>query len=872
MGAVFAIFAGFYYWVAKMTGFTYTEILGKIHFVVFFIGVNVTFFPMHFLLRHGGLWFYFSYKFIFIYVSTGTLAQHPADTGCIVGQRTKDVGPTKCTITQVILLSELPQDARLTRVNLHFKIPSRISNRIYFVIGTCNTLVLRCKGRLKYSSSEYRRDLNIDIMARFCESKSSDQSGNPEWASYIDTLNQLRWYLYKEIYTWTNKVTIQVKFISIGGKIAKKANALSNVWDNAVINLYNNKNGNMGSVKRRHYYKNIFNKNIVKGRPYLWKNNNRLNLVMLDIRLNKVRRVRNFSTTSKSSDWVLKQVGETSFGWPKRWNSIEDRVFDKQCRLSKLAVDNGLKGLPVQNYQNFLIASLDFRLIAIRKVRGNKGSKTAGVDQVILTNDEEWLNLVEELRNLKNYKSKPVRRLYIPKKHDKMRPLGIPTIFDRAVQSLFKLVTQPITEAFADPNSYGFRKNRNAHQALAKLRAILASKPGAENIVILNLDIKGFFDNIKHEWILENYPISVKYKHVLHSWLISGVLTNYNLETTNSGVPQGGIISPVISNFVLDGLEKCVEGSIAKITKSKSRVKEYYGTKSGKPVVKKFNIQFVRYADDFVITCRSIYIAKDYIKPAAVTFLKEIGVWLSEEKSSIFRLRNKNLDFLGYSFVFSKAWKPNGMFKGKSGKPGIALMPLQRNFKEICKKIRDKFHYGLNSSAYTLIAKVNPIISGWCHYIKYGQSNSYRKKLEFYLYKLCWKWARRKHRKWGRKRIASTYFLRPHRARFKGRVWAFRGQTVNNSRYKDNDSGKSIYLVNPIADIETLSMFKGKLKNKFKHIHAYHEKVKDVEEFINKQLINNKWKHKSLKEKLFKTQKGVCSYCHKTIELDKEDT
>ncbi len=226
MGAVFAIFAGFYYWISKMTGLSYNEFLGKTHFSVFFFGVNLTFFPMHFLLRHGSLWFYFSYKFILIYVSTGTLAQHPADTGCIIGQRTKDVGPTKCTITQVILLSELPQDARLTRVNLHFKTPTRISNRIYFVIGTFNTLVPRCNGRLKYSSSEYRRDLNIDIMARFCESKSSAQSGNPEWASYIDTLNQLRWYIYKEIYTWTNKVTIQVKFISIGGKIAKKANAL----------------------------------------------------------------------------------------------------------------------------------------------------------------------------------------------------------------------------------------------------------------------------------------------------------------------------------------------------------------------------------------------------------------------------------------------------------------------------------------------------------------------------------------------------------------------------------------------------------------------------------------------------------------------
>jgi len=124
---------------------------------------------------------------------------------------------------------------------------------------------------------------------------------------------------------------------------------------------------------------------------------------------------------------------------------------------------------------------------------------------------------VKELRNLKKYKSKPVRRIYIPKNHSKIRSLGIPTIFDRAVQSLFKLVTESITETFADLNSYGFRKNRNAHQALAKLRAILVSKPGVENIVILNLDIKGFFDNIKHEWVLKNYPISAKYKYVLHS-------------------------------------------------------------------------------------------------------------------------------------------------------------------------------------------------------------------------------------------------------------------------------------------------------------------------------------------------------------------
>jgi len=119
-------------------------------------------------------------------------------------------------------------------------------------------------------------------------------------------------------------------------------------------------------------------------------------------------------------------------------------------------------------------------------------------------------------------------------------------------------------------------------------------------------------------------------------------------------VPQDGIISPIISNFVLDGLEDCVRGSIAKITLSKNLVKEYYGQKPGISVVKRFNIQFVRYADDFLVTCRSMHIAKNFIKPAIIKFLDERGLWLSEEKSSIFRLKDKDLEFLGYRFVFRK--------------------------------------------------------------------------------------------------------------------------------------------------------------------------------------------------------------------------
>lgn len=491
-----------------------------------------------------------------------------------------------------------------------------------------------------------------------------------------------------------------------------------------------------------------------------------------------------------------------------------------------------------------------------------------GINLFVPQRNEEWIKIVEKLRCLKDYRCKPVRRVEILKKNRKIRGLGILATFDRAVQSLFKLVTEPITESFSDLNSYGFRKNRNAHQALAKLRA----KPGVENIVILNLDIKGFFENIKHEWLINKYPISKKYCHVLKSWLRSGVFINEKLIPTYSGVPQGGIISPTISNFMLDGLENCVLRSIFTITSSKTLVKEYYGKASGKPVVKRFNIQFVRYADDFVITCRSMYIAKKFVKPAVVNFLKERGIQLSNEKSSIFRLRNKNLDYLGYSFIFADRWKNNGIFNGKTGQPGVAVMPQKQKFIDVCKKLRKLFHHSLNWSAYELIAKANPIIRGWCNYFKYSQSAKQRKKLEFYLYKLGNKWARRKHPKWGRKPIAWTYFLRPNKAKFKNRVWVFRGQTRVLSRYNNKEDGKSIYLVNPIADFETLRMLDARIVNSLKSIHGYHKDIEKIENFLAEQRIKNAWKALSLKQKLYRRQKGVCSFCGRTLNLNPNKT
>ena len=891
MGAIFAIFAGFYYWIEKIIGLQYNYQLANLHFILFFIGVNVLFFPLHFLLRRSSFLIKL-FTGLYVYLILGTLAYHPSDIRCIVGQRARDVGPKKCIVMRITLLSVLPQDIWLAQANL-YKTPSRRSNELLLIIRTyCNTPIVECGGRLKYSSSGHRRDLSINITASYKINdknsfviyfigKSLNQSGNPVkyWIAYIETLNHVRWCRYSKLYTWTIKDEIWMNSIFSGGKIANKAKVHSNVWNSVVIYLYNNKNGNMTLVKskyciRCHYYKNIFSREIVKVSPRLRGNTFRLNLVRPE-RVTNNHFGRTFSISTLSSVRVLKKkCRKPPISWPKNWVSIEERVFSKQCVLSKLADENGLNSIVVQNYQNFLVSSLDFRLVAARRLRSNKGSKTAGIDQVILLSNVQWINLVEKLGELENYKSKPVRRVNIPKNFEKTRPLGIPTIFDRAVQSLFKLIIEPITEVNADINSYGFRKNRNAHQALAKLRSILVSKPGSEDIVILSLDIKGFFDNICHKWIMDNFPISNKYKYILCSWLVSGVVVRgKDYEPTETGVPQGGIISPVISNFVLDGLEECVYNSIQAVTSGKSRTKGFRGSITNDIIIKRFNIQFIRYADDFIITCRSMYIAKEYIKPKIINFLKERGVWLSEEKSSIFRLKHKKLDFLGYSFIWSPSWKPKGVFNGKTGRPGIAVIPQKSKFKTICKKIRNTFHFNLNDDAYTLVTKLNPIIRGWCDYFKYGQSVACRKKLEYYLYKLCWKWARRKHRRWGLKRIAAKYFLRKNKAKFKDRVWAFRGQTWNKSRYKDNLSGgKSIFLINPVGEIDTLSMFSAKLENKLKHIHGYHQDISKVDEFLVNQKVKNKKKHNTLKDKLFTKQKGVCPFCRRTIEsIEKGD-
>jgi len=230
----------------------------------------------------------------------------------------------------------------------------------------------------------------------------------------------------------------------------------------------------------------------------------------------------------------------------------------------------------VKVLQRLLTSSLSGKALAVKRVTENQGKRTSGVDRQLWSTPESKSQAVQNL-NRRGYKPLPLRRVYIPKSRTKMRPLGIPTMKDRAMHAVHLLALEPISETKADKNSYGFRPERATHDAIGQCFLMLSRKTSAQ--WIMEGDIKGCFDNINHEWLIDNIPMD---KKILRKWLKAGYIHKRILYPTESGTPQGGVISATLANMTLDGL-----GSGTEEVRAQDKV------------------HMVRYADDFIITGNS---------------------------------------------------------------------------------------------------------------------------------------------------------------------------------------------------------------------------------------------------------------------------
>jgi RNA-directed DNA polymerase len=449
-------------------------------------------------------------------------------------------------------------------------------------------------------------------------------------------------------------------------------------------------------------------------------------------------------------DRVTQDIGtaESRTDWNAiNWQNVNQRVKNLRRRIYRATQEGQWK--QVRNLKKLMMRSYANLLYSTRKITQiNQGKKTAGVDGQTAISPQQRTGLVNELRQYTVWKAKPTKRVYIPKANGKLRPLGIPTIKDRILQTVVKNALEPEYEAKFETHSYGFRPGRGCHDAIEQCWSRLNATGG--DIWVLDADIKGAFDNISHEFILREIGHNPG-RELIKQWLKAGYIEAEIFNQTNSGTPQGGALSPLLANIALNGMEAWLN--------SYQTIRTYqYQTRT---MTRNFpTYGFIRYADDFVITAK---MKEDIaaIVPEVRNWLKLRGLELNEDKTQIRSLKD-GFNFLGFNIR---------QYQGK-----CLIKPQKEKVQAKIKELKEWLRRHQNVEPETVLRVFNPILRGWANYYKQAVSNRVFAYFNHEVFQMLLQWAKKKHPTKGMKWIVRRYF-----GSIGGAKWVFRAKTKNRA-------------------------------------------------------------------------------------------